>query len=113
MHDTKLAEYVYRDCIMCVVALEDIKRSTLITKFTGNLLNNENEESESVILVNKRKYHGITYPRFMDGVGSLIRETLQDEMPNVKIVSRKNTLWVTAIKKILKGEELLRSRNVK
>lgn len=93
---------------MCVVALEDIKRSTLITKFTGNLSNNENEQTEPVILFNKKKYHGITYPRFMDGIGSLIRKKLQSEMPNVKIVSLKNILWITAIKKILKGEELLR-----
>lgn len=111
MFDTEMVEYVFRDGRMHVVALQDIKKGTRITKFSGWMKRSKSINFSlhvPVIYVNRKEYHGISHPRFMEGIASLIREASKKEVPNTKITLIKNILWAIAAINISKGDELLR-----
>lgn len=106
--DTDLVEYVFRDGRFCVLAQDDIRKSKKITQFTGWIEKKIKDPAIPHVNIKNKIYCGISYPRFLKGVGSLIREANKNEVPNVKIESYKSEVWVIASINISKGDELIR-----
>lgn len=108
--DTEMVDYIFKNGLLRVVAREDIKKATRITKFTGwiSTIKKKTPIMTPFVSVNNKTYCGISYPHFLGGIGSLIREAKKKEIPNVKIELISNTLWVIASINISKDDELIR-----
>lgn len=110
--DSILVEVVCNKNRLCVRAKEDISKGTIITQFTGWMVNFTplgDDRDHDIVKINEKKYEGIRYPRMLCGVGSLIRKAEKKEVPNITFVQHENRIiWAKSSIKIFKGEELIR-----